>query len=83
MQVPVKPGTKSKDLTVVMKAESLKVAYKTGETIIDGKMWGAVKLDDSTWTLQDNKLVMISMEKYDGMRWWSCVIKGTLLLLHT
>lgn len=76
--IPLKPGTKSKDLNVVIKANSLKVAYKSDPSnpILDGKMHSVVKIDDSMWTLQDNKLLQISFEKYDQMKWWECVMEG-------
>mmetsp|Transcript_43104 Transcript_43104/g.134028 ORF Transcript_43104/g.134028 Transcript_43104/m.134028 type:complete len:126 (-) Transcript_43104:49-426(-) len=43
---------------------------------MDGKMFAKVKPDDCMWTLIDNKLVQITLEKLDGMKWWSCVMQG-------
>ncbi|OLP98955.1 Protein BOBBER 1 [Symbiodinium microadriaticum] len=44
--------------------------------ILDGKMHSKVKPDDCMWTLVDNKIVQITLEKFDNMKWWSCVMEG-------
>ena len=35
-----------------------------------------VKPDDCMWTLIDNKIVHITMEKFDNMKWWTSVMQG-------
>jgi len=35
-----------------------------------------VKLDDSTWTLDDQKEINIHLEKVKGSEWWKCVVEG-------
>eukprot|EP00392_Amoebophrya_sp_AT5.2_P002740 g2745.t1 len=76
MHISVKPGVKSRDLNVVIKQDKLKVAYKNGETIVDGELYGKVKTDDCTWLLVDGKTVHISFEKVDQMKWWGTIVKG-------
>ncbi|CEL93907.1 unnamed protein product [Vitrella brassicaformis CCMP3155] len=72
--IPVPPGTKSSQLSVVMTADRLKVGLKGQTPIVDGKLHQKIKPDDCMWTLVDNKLVQINIDKYDAMRWWSCVL---------
>jgi len=35
-----------------------------------------VKLDESTWSLEDQKEVAIHLEKSKGTEWWKAVIEG-------
>jgi len=75
--VHVRPGIKAKQVVCDIGTDSLKVGIK-GEPslILNGKMESKVKPDDCMWTLIDNKVVQITLEKLDGMKWWSCVMKG-------
>lgn len=74
--VPVQQGIKSRDLDIKIGASSLKVAVKGQGPIIEGKLHEKVKVDNSTWTFIDNRMVHVYLEKQDGMKWWSCVIQG-------
>ena len=76
--IPVKPGSKSRDLLIDIKAGSLKVTYKNdvSNAIVEGQLYGKVKPEDCTWTLVDNKMVHVSFEKVDQMKWWATVIQG-------
>lgn len=76
IQVPIPPGTKSKQVTCDIGVKSIKVGVKGSELIIDGKFPQKVKPDDCMWTLVDNKMVSISLEKHDGMNWWNCAVEG-------
>lgn len=73
--VPVPKGTKSKMLDVVISKNHLKVGLKGETPIVDGELNEAVKTEDCLWNLDDNA-VEISLQKVNGMSWWSCVIKG-------
>jgi hypothetical protein len=33
-------------------------------------------VDDSTWTLEDQKEVLVHLEKVNQMQWWESVVKG-------
>lgn len=74
--VPVRPGVKAKQIVCDIGSETLKLGVKGEPLILNGKMHSKVKPDDCMWTLLDNKTVQISMEKFDGMKWWSCVMQG-------
>lgn len=78
IHVPMRPGLKSKDIIVDIKANSLTVAYKDDKKnpVIDGKLFASIKTDEALWTLVDNKLIHITLEKYDQMKWWASVIQG-------
>ena len=74
--IPLQPGVKSRDVDVKISGTSLKVGMKGATPVLEGKLHDKVKVDDSTWTLIDNKLVHVYLEKLDGMKWWSCVVNG-------
>ena len=64
---------------MVMKHRSLSV--KLGdETIIDDELQHPIKADDSTWSLEKGKSLMISLTKATEI-WWSklAVSEGTCL----
>merc|ERR1712232_410869 len=54
----------------------LKLGIKGEPLILDGKFFSKVKPDDCMWTLIDNKIVQVTLEKFDGMKWWSSVLEG-------
>jgi len=74
--VHVRPGVKAKQIVCDIGTDGLKVGIKGEELIVNGKMHAKVKPDDCMWTLLDNKIVQITLEKLDGMKWWSCVVQG-------
>lgn len=54
---------KSKDITIEFKKKHLKVAIKGKEPIIDGDLHDEIKIDDSTWTLENGTEVNITLYK--------------------
>lgn len=74
--VPVRPGVKAKQICCDITGGTLKVGIKGETMVLDGKMHSKVKPDDCMWTLIDNKTVQITMEKFDNMKWWDCVMVG-------
>lgn len=74
--VDVRPGVKAKQIICDIGNETLKVGIKGEPLILEGKMHAKVKCDDCMWTLLDNKCVQITIEKFDNMKWWTCVMQG-------
>lgn len=74
--VPVPPGVKAKQIVCDIGGETLKLGVKGEPLILNGKLHAKVKPDDCMWTLVDNKLVQVTIEKFDNMKWWSCVMEG-------
>ncbi|KAK4046640.1 hypothetical protein OIV83_005923 [Microbotryomycetes sp. JL201] len=79
VSVPVPSGSRSKDLIVDIKKKSLKVASKAPKdgsdgVYIQGELPFEIKVDDSTWTLDDGKEVVISLEKVNQQQWWPHVV---------
>jgi len=72
--IPVPQGTRGKDLTVVIQKKKLSVGLKGQEPIMAGNLCKEIKIEDSTWTVQDNKLVLIHLEKLNKSNWWENVL---------
>lgn len=72
--VPVPKGTRSRDLTVVLQKKKLSVGLKGKEPILTGELCKEIKLEDSTWTLEDQQTVEIHLEKVNQMQWWENVL---------
>ena len=72
-------GITSKQLTVDIQKEHLKVGIKGQPLIIDGKLCSQVKKGDSIWCLEtsenDKRILTISLTKRAEL-WWSCAIEG-------
>lgn len=74
--IPLQAGLKSKDVDIKITSSGLKVGLRGAPAVLDGKLHDKVKVEDSTWTLVDNKLVHVYLEKLEKQKWWSCVISG-------
>ncbi|KAG0315641.1 hypothetical protein BGZ97_008017 [Linnemannia gamsii] len=72
----VPKGTRAKDLVIDIKKKSLKAGLKGQTPIIEGTLTKEVKLDDSTWSLEDQKEITIHLEKAKSTEWWKAVIEG-------
>jgi hypothetical protein len=78
VKIPVPKGTAARQLNVDIKKNSLKIAYKNkpNEPIIQGTLHKSVKADESFWTVEDNELITLNLQKVNGMEWWKTVIVG-------
>ncbi|KAJ7492671.1 nuclear movement protein nudC [Mycena latifolia] len=72
--VPVPKGTRGKDLAVVIQKKKLSVGLKGQDKILDGELCKEIKMEDSTWTLEDNALILIHLEKINQQQWWENVL---------
>ncbi|KAF8222992.1 nuclear movement protein nudC [Tricholoma matsutake] len=72
--VPVPKGTRAKDLVVTLQKKRLSVGLKGQDKILDGELCKDIKVEDSTWTLQDNQAVLIHVEKLNQQEWWENVL---------
>ncbi|KAJ1657286.1 hypothetical protein IWQ61_003294 [Dispira simplex] len=75
--VPVPPGTRGRNVLVQIRPRSLKVALKQSpstEPIVEGDLFAPVLLDDCTWSVEDQRSVVIHLEKQNAMQWWPHVV---------
>jgi len=76
VQVPMRPGIKAKQIVCDIGTETIKIGIKGEPLLIDGKLHAKIKPDDTMWTLIDNKMIQITLEKFDNMKWWNCFVQG-------
>ncbi|GLU05296.1 hypothetical protein SLE2022_224040 [Rubroshorea leprosula] len=74
--VPVPQGTKARDVSCVIKSNSLEVGLKGSAPTVQGELFQAVKTDDSYWSLEDQKMISVLMTKCDKSKWWKSLFKG-------
>ncbi|OCH96085.1 nuclear movement protein nudC [Obba rivulosa] len=72
--VPVPKGTRARDLGVVIQKKKLSVGLKGKEPIMSGELCKDVKVEDSTWTVEDQEAVHIHLEKVNKQQWWENVL---------
>ncbi|KAI8616244.1 HSP20-like chaperone [Chytriomyces sp. MP71] len=75
VRVALGKGVKGKDLDIVIKKDHLRIAFKNkkDEPIVEGTLCKPVKLEDSTWTIENGEL-LVNLEKVNGMEWWKNVV---------
>jgi len=56
-----------------LRKKKLSVGLKGQDSIMDGELCKEIKVEDSTWTVQDNKIVLIHLEKLN-QQWWENVL---------
>jgi len=75
VKIPLPFAVKGRDVTVKFEKKSLSVALRGMAPIIDGEMYNNIKVEDSTWTLEEKKIVCLSLEKINQMEWWNKLVK--------
>lgn len=65
LRVPLKVNfnVRSRDLDIQIQKRHLKVGLKGHPPIIDGELYNEIKLEESTWVLEDSKILLINLEK--------------------
>lgn len=67
-------GCSKKDIHIKFASARLEVKL-AGKSVLKGKLGGVIDLDGSTWTLDGNGSVIITMEKKDMNQDWSLAIE--------
>ncbi|KAK1361161.1 Protein BOBBER like [Heracleum sosnowskyi] len=76
INVPVPPGTKSRSIVCEIKKDHIKVGLKGQTPIIDGDLYQSLKVDESFWSLEDQKSISVLLTKHKQMEWWKYLVKG-------
>lgn len=76
INVPVPPGTKSRFIVCEIKKDHIKVGLKGQPPIIDGDLYQSLKVDESFWSLEDQKSISVLLTKQNQMEWWKYLVKG-------
>ncbi|XP_012533113.1 nuclear migration protein nudC [Monomorium pharaonis] len=76
IRVPLKVNfsVRPKDVIVSIAKKHLSCGLKGHPSILAGDFPHEVKLEESTWVIEDGKLLLINLEKVNKMQWWAHVI---------
>jgi len=74
LRVPLNGKYKPRDLVIDITKKHLKVGIKGKTLIIDDDLHKEIKLEESTWVLEDKNCVLINLEKINKMEWWNRLV---------
>ncbi|CAE6526868.1 Nuclear migration protein nudC [Rhizoctonia solani] len=72
--VPLPKGTRARDLVVKIAKKKLSAGLKGKEPILEGELCQEIKIEESTWTVEDQEFLHIHLEKVNQMQWWENVL---------
>lgn len=65
---------KQRDLVVNLGKKHLTVGVKGQPPIVDDDFPHEIKLEESTWVIEDGHVVLLNLEKVNKMNWWSKLV---------
>eukprot|EP00796_Vickermania_ingenoplastis_P000246 gene247-121_t len=65
-----------KMVDVSITAQRLRVGLKNKPPVVDGELYNRVKTEDCMWTIEDGRVIVVSLTKQNAMEWWKTVIRG-------
>ncbi|KAH7345219.1 nuclear movement protein nudC [Rhizoctonia solani] len=72
--VPLPKGTRARDLNIKIAKKKLSAGLKGKEPILEGDLCQEIKMEESTWTVEDQQSLHIHLEKVNKWQWWENVL---------
>lgn len=74
LEIPLGNNVKGSEVDVAITNSSIKIQHK-GQIKLEGEFYEAVNKEECMWNIEDQKNIIISIEK-KRENWWPCVLKG-------
>ncbi|PIA45577.1 hypothetical protein AQUCO_01600050v1 [Aquilegia coerulea] len=76
ISVPLPPGTTSRFVVCDIKKDQVTIGLKGQPPIVNGELFGSIKVNDSFWSIEDKKMLTVLLTKQKQMDWWKYLVKG-------
>ncbi|RNA40477.1 nuclear migration nudC [Brachionus plicatilis] len=74
LTIPIKTGrVRGRDCAIEITKKHIRVKI-LNKILIDDDLQHEIKCEDSSWTLEDGKTILIHFEKINKMEWWSKLV---------
>lgn len=77
-RVPLRSSVplRGKDVVVDIQKSSIKVGVRGQPLLVEGRLYKPIKMDDSMWTIEDKRTIVVTLQKENAMEWWGALLEG-------
>ena len=77
ISIALPPGTRGKDVACTIENKRISVKLRNASVpLLEGELCLPVKASESSWSIEDKKLLVIVLQKLKRHDSWSCVVLG-------